>query len=221
MKRKRQEYEGFAPGFGFYKLFWIFFIGSFLGVVIETLWCIITRGHFESRQGLIYGPFNLVYGFGALLMTLGLHWCEHKNDRWVFVGGVLIGSVYEYFCSFLQEAMFGTVSWQYDHLPFNLHGRINLLYSIFWGILALLWVKILCPMMSRWIARIPNRWWKPLTWVLLAFMIANTVISACAVGRMSARHYGAPAQNAFERFLDAHYTDELLKFVYPNMVYTE
>ena len=75
-------------------------------------------------------------------------------------------------------------------------------------------------MMGRWIARIPNRWGKPLTWVLLAFMIANTVISACAVGRMSARHYGAPAQNAFERFLDTHYTDELLKLVYPNMVYT-
>lgn len=55
-----------------YELFWIFFIGCFLGVVIESIWCLVTRGYYESRSGLIYGPFNLVYGFGVLLMTIGI-----------------------------------------------------------------------------------------------------------------------------------------------------
>lgn len=54
--------KSFAHGLNFYKLFWIFFVGCFLGVVIETLYCLVTRHRFESRQGLIYGPFNLVYG---------------------------------------------------------------------------------------------------------------------------------------------------------------
>lgn len=39
----------------FYKLFWVFFIGCFAGVVLETIYCLIQRGHYESRVGLIYG----------------------------------------------------------------------------------------------------------------------------------------------------------------------
>lgn len=211
----------FSDGYNFYKLFWIFFIGCFLGVMIEILWCFFTRGYVESRQGLIYGPFNLVYGFGALAMTLGLRWCEKKRDLWIILGGFLIGSVYEYFCSWIQEWMFGTASWQYDNLPFNLNGRINLLYSLFWGILALLWVKMIYPLMCRIIRKIPNAWGKTVTWILLAFMILNTLISGFAVWRMSERHNGVISPNVLTDFLDRHYPDELLNRVYPNMVYVD
>ena len=209
----------FAHGLNFYQLFWIFFIGCFLGVVVETIWCLLTRHHYESRTGLIYGPFNLVYGFGALFMTLGLNWLRKKRDAWIFLGGFVIGSVFEYICSWVQEFLFGTVSWQYDEMPFNLNGRINLLYSIFWGVLALLWVKGIYPWMCRLVNRIPNKIGKPLTWVLLVFMILNSAISGLAVARMSARYAGEPATNALEQFLDDHYPDERLQKIYPNMVY--
>ena len=79
----------------FYELFWIFFIGCFLGVVIESIWCVLTRGYYESRSGLIYGPFNLIYGFGALLMTIGLNPLQHKKDKTIFFFGFMIGTVFE------------------------------------------------------------------------------------------------------------------------------
>ena len=224
-KAKHEAKDGkaqpFAQNYGFYKLFWIFLIGCFLGVVVETIWCIVTRGHFESRKGLIYGPFNLVYGFGALAMSLGLRSAKDNRDSWVFLGGYLIGSVYENICSWLQEQMFGTVSWQYDHLPFNIHGRINLLYSIFWGILALAWVKAIEPATSRLIARIPNQIAKPLTWVLAVFMVLNTIVSGAAVARMAERREGIEAHSTVEKFLDERYPDERLEKIYPNMVYVE
>ena len=208
----------FARGLNFYQLFWIFFIGCFLGVVIETIWCLLTRHHFESRKGLIYGPFNLVYGFGALAMTLGLHWLSKKRDFYVFLGGFVIGSVFEYLCSWMQEAVFGTVSWEYGKMPFNINGRINLLYSIFWGLLALFWVKGIYPMMCRWISKIPNKIGKPLTWVLLVFMIVNSAVSGLAVYRMSERREGLAPSNALEEHLDDWYPDEMLHKVYPNMM---
>ncbi len=222
LRTDRKENNGsFAHDMNFYQLFWIFFIGCFLGVVIETLWCLLTRHHYESRTGLIYGPFNLVYGFGALFMTLGLSWLRKKRDSWIFLGGVIIGSVFEYLCSWIQEELFGTVSWQYDKMPFNLNGRINLLYSLFWGVLALVWVKGLYPLMCRGISRIPNRIGKPLTWVLLVFMIVNSAISGLAVARMSARQQGAAASSSIAEFLDRHYPDERLEKIYPNMVYVK
>ena len=213
--------KSFAKGLNFYKLFWIFFIGCFLGVVIEILWCLLTRHHYESRQGLIYGPFNLVYGFGALAMTLSLYWLRRQRDSWIFLGGIVIGSAFEYLCSWIQEFLFGTVSWDYREMPFNLNGRINLLYSIFWGILALVWLKFLFPLMERWIERIPNRIGKTLTWILFAFMLANTVVSACAVARMSQRHQSIPASNTIDLFLDKHYDDERLNKINPNMVFVQ
>lgn len=215
---KAPAIRSFAHGLNFYKLFWIFFIGCILGVIIENIWCLATQFKWESRQGLIYGPFNPVYGFGAVFLTVGLHWLSRKRDLWIFLGSVLLGSISEYLCSWVQEMLFGTLSWQYDDMPFNLHGRINLLYSIFWGILGLLWVKEAYPRLSRLIERIPNRWGVALTWVLVVFMAWNMTISGLAVSRQTARHEGIPATNSFEVFLDEHYNDERLKKVYPNMV---
>ena len=60
----------FAAGVNFYKLVWVFIIGCVLGFVIEEAWCLLTKHVWESRKGLIYGPFSQVYGFGAVLMTL-------------------------------------------------------------------------------------------------------------------------------------------------------
>ena len=62
-ERESKSGASFAEGLNFYKLFWVFFIGSFLGVVIEVLFCLATQHRLESRTGLVYGPFNLVYGF--------------------------------------------------------------------------------------------------------------------------------------------------------------
>lgn len=45
----------FARGLNAYKLLLLCFIGSFLGVVVELGWCLLTRGHLESRSGLVYG----------------------------------------------------------------------------------------------------------------------------------------------------------------------
>ncbi|MCI5800989.1 MAG: putative ABC transporter permease [Oscillospiraceae bacterium] len=85
------------------------------------------------RTGLVWRPFNLIYGFGAVLLTLCLYRLRRKNDRWIFLGGALLGGGYEYLCSWLRETLLGTVSWDYSEIPFNLNGRVNLLYCFFGG----------------------------------------------------------------------------------------
>ncbi len=205
-----------AVGLTVYRLFWVFFIGCFLGVVVETVWCYVSRGYWASRTGLVYGPFNLVYGFGAALMTLCL--CRLRSRTACFFGGFLLGSVFEYLCSWVQEGLFGTVSWQYD-IWCNLNGRINLVYSFFWGLLAVVWIRRLYPALCRRLDRLSPALTRPLAWVLAAFMLWDTAVSAAAVGRWSARLAGQSADSALEELLDERFGDARMEQIFPNMIF--
>lgn len=65
-----------------------------------------------------------------------VHWQRTSCTITVTVrtDGTFIGGAYEYICSVFTEIVFGKIFWDYRGLPFNLGGRINLLYCFFWGI---------------------------------------------------------------------------------------
>lgn len=215
---QERKNDHFAQGLTFYKLFWVFFIGCFGGVVVETIWCVIQNGRIESRVGLIYGPFNLVYGFGAFALTLFLYNYRNRNKFNSFIGGFLVGSVIEYACSWFQEMVFGSTSWDYSQFPFNINGRICLRYSIFWGILGILWIKQIYPMMAEWILKIPNQIGKTLTWCLLVFMVFNTIATGLTVLRWAERvNNYTPPSNRLEEYIDRHYPDERMETLFANL----
>ncbi|MBO4299773.1 MAG: putative ABC transporter permease [Clostridia bacterium] len=217
-ERQRQH---FARGINLYKIGLILFVGSFAGVVVELFWCLITNGYLESRAGVVYGPFNILYGVGAAVLSLALYGVRNRGRAVSFLGGMLIGSAVEYVCSWLQELVLGTRSWDYSHMPFNLNGRICLLYSTFWGILGVLWIKDIYPRMSQWILHLPNTAGKILTWALVAFLAFDGLISALAVARWSARAGGDVADSAWEVFMDERFPDERMERIYANMSFVE
>lgn len=211
----------FATGFNFYKLFWVFFIGCILGVIIEMLFCLAVEQKLESRTGLVIPPFNPVYGFGAVVITLGLYFMRNARDLWVFFGGAALGGAFEYICSWYQETFLGTVSWDYTGQFGSIgNGRTSFVYMLFWGLLTILWLKFIYPFMSRMIEKIPKKVGIPLTWVLVAFMIFNMLLSGCAVYRMNMRNSGVEATNYFTQTLDEIFTDEVMDMIYPNMEIT-
>ena len=221
-KRKQKEKSlVFAEGCSFHKLVWLFFIGAFLGDITETIFCRITAGIWMSRSSVLYGPFSIVWGIGVVVLTMMLHKYRDKDDRYIFIFGTIVGGAYEYICSVFTELVFGTVFWDYSKIPFNLGGRINLLYCFFWGLASVLWIKNVYPFLSKWIEKIPKKAGAILSWLFLAFMAVNIVLSAMALGRYSDRYAGKPAENSVESFLDSHYPDERMERVYPNAIIKE
>lgn len=208
----------FAHGLNYYKLFWVFVIGCFLGVVIELLNCLYLFHTIESRSGVIYGPFNPVYGLGAVALTLCLYRFSNKNVIIIFGVGALSGGVVEYICSWLQETLFGTISWDYSAEFFHIQGRTCLKVCIYWGLLSILWIKLIYPFLSKMIEKIPNQIGKILTWILTVFFIFDLGISGLAVYRQKERSEDIPANNSVAEFLDQHYPDERLQEIYPNML---
>lgn len=212
-----EQSDHFAKGRNWYKLLLVCFIGSFVGVVVELLWCVLRNGYLESRSGLVYGPFNLLYGAGAVALTGCLYKFRNKGSWISFLGGMVVGSVVEYACSWGQEILFGSRSWDYSSMPFNLNGRICLLYSVFWGILGVWWIKDMYPRMAQWILKIPNTGGKILTLCLTVFFIFNSLVSLVAVGRWSERVEGLEPSNAVEEFFDERFPDERMERIYANM----
>ena len=216
-KKREVEAEGvFAAGCGFYKLVMLFLVGAFLGDITETIFCRITAGYWMSRSSVVWGPFSIVWGLAIAAATALLYRYRNRSDGFLFLAGTFLGGAYEYLCSVFTEIVFGTVFWDYSKIPFNLGGRINLLYCFFWGIAAVVWLKILYPFISGWIEKIPMHIGKVLTWVLLVFMIVNMAVSALALARMDARANGTPAENALEEWLDSSYNDDVMNRIYPN-----
>ena len=187
-----------------------------LGDITETIFCRVTAGVWMSRSSVVWGPFSIVWGLAIALVTALLYKYKDKGDRFLFLTGTLLGGAYEYFCSVFTELVFGKVFWDYSKIPFNLGGRINLLYCFFWGIAAVVWFKILFPPVEKWIEKIPAVAGKILTWVLLGFMVCNILVSCVALVRYDERGNGVQATNAVQKWADAHYDDAKMKKIYPN-----
>lgn len=209
--------KSFANGLNFYKLFWIFYIGCFAGVVVETLWCIITNGYFESRRALILELLNPVYGLGAVLISI----CFVKMTGWknifIYIGSFVVGGAFEWFCSFFQEMIFGTVSWYYQEDSLGILERTSLVYCVFWGFLGIIWVRGIYPFLSKYIEKIPNKIGKTLTWILIVIVLFDIIFTSKAVLRQTDRRHGIEAKNEIDKFYDEKFNDDVLKKIYPNM----
>ncbi len=200
------------------QLFWLFVTGAFLGDVIETVFCRITAGVWMSRSSLVWGPFSIVWGLAIALVTALLYKDRDKQDHHMFWVGTCLGGAYEYMCSVFTELVFGKVFWDYSAMPFNLGGRINLLYCFFWGIAAVVWMKGLYPKVAQLTDNIRKKTGGWLTAGLAVFMALDMAVSVMALVRQETRAQGHPAVYQWEQVMDQRFGDARMERIYPNAI---
>lgn len=211
--------KSFAAGINIYKVLWVFIIGCVLGVLWETVYVYATTGVLERRSGMIFGPFNQIYGIGAVLFTVVLYRYRNRSGLFIFLFSMMIGLIFEYVCSWIQEKLFGSTSWDYSKMPFNLDGRINLVYGVGWGVMGLIFLTHFWPWMSEMIERIPNKIGKPLTIAFAIFLAIDLLLSGLAVFREKQRILGEPANNIVEKWLDDAFPNGYMAKKYPSMTF--
>lgn len=207
----------FAQGINFSKLIWILFVSSFLGDIIETIYVLITAHILMRRSSLVLGPFSLVWGLGAVVLTVALSRIKKQNNISVFIAGFLFGGVFEYLCSVFTEVFFGMRFWNYSDMPFNIDGRTNLLFMFFWGVAALCWFRLLYPPLSKGIEKIPPVTGTVLAFAIAIFFICNSLVTVTVMIRTTDRKKNPEPKNAIERFIDMQYPEEAVKKLWPNM----
>lgn len=158
-----------------FELLTYFIIYSVLGWIMEST----VRTVCEKKiinTGFLKGPCCPIYGIGAIIMLLVLSRFEDKPILLFFLS-ITILTLWEYLVGVILEKMFHTKYWDYSNQKFNFQGRICLVNSICWGILGLVFIKILHPIVQNVLSKIDNN---ILTYAIILctiIFIIDTIVS--------------------------------------------
>ncbi len=194
-----------------YNLFYIFIIGSIYGWLIEGIWTLIKKGLIINHSALVIGPFNMVYGVCAVLLTALL--LKYKDDSKIklFIIGFIGGTIIEYLLSVIIELYLGFPAWNYSKKFMNINGRVCLPYSLFWGVISIVWIKYIYPVIEDFINQINKKKGIIFMKVLAIFMIFDFLFTHSAIVRAKKWDMGIPPQNSYEEFLDKTFNKYYLK----------
>lgn len=159
----------------YYYIFYSFLIYSFLGWTLEVIYHIYTEKRFVNR-GFLYGPVCPIYGATSVLLILTLTSIS-SNIFYVYLGGAVAATLIELITGFLMELFFHTKWWDYSTEKFNFKGYICLRFSLFWGLLAIVFMKIINPIISNFTYWILNNFGQVLYNILLIIIIVDIALT--------------------------------------------
>ena len=194
----------------FFNLFWIFVVASVLGLLMEEIvhFLFVVPGQWQDRAGLLFGPFSPIYGCGAVLMTIFLNRFHKSNWLVIFLVAAVIGGAFEAFVSLFMQYAFGAVAWDYSNMPGSLFGgRTCLPFMACWGLLGVVWIKLLLPFMLRLVNFIPWNWRYMLTTVAACFMLVDAVMTLQALDCWYMRLSHDPVDTPLQQFYDHEFGD--------------
>lgn len=210
-------------GLSIWRILAYFIIYSIVGYIIETIFGIITKGRWESRQSFLYGPFCAIYGLGAAIMIIFLHKYSKKYTT-LFLGGFIVGSIVEYLVSLIGEMILGIKWWDYSDMPLNINGRICVYFSLFWGFLALYLIASFNPRIDKFInwckSKISLKTLKSLTLTVTIIMLIDFIITGVAMYffliRMIAQNdLDVPKKEIVaQKYEDIYNNEKLSDFIY-------
>ena len=139
MKNTKEQGENyyFIP-----KILSQFLIASFLGWLYEigTVYCLF---HTYYDRGVLHLPLCPIYGFGMLVLLIVFH--RVKNSAVIFLGSFAVTTAIELASSYLLEWKFGYPLWTYEDWPLNYENRVSVISSCIFGLMALLFFKVIRP----------------------------------------------------------------------------
>ena len=161
------------------QLLWLLLVYSFLGWIIETVVGTIKSRSFINR-GFSSGPFCLVYGIAALLMTLTTRDLL-DNTFFLLIGCGILATVVEWFTGKLLERLNSHKWWDYSKNKWNYDGYICLQYSILWAVLGLLGMRYGNRFFLFVYRLIPDFFSNLLIWMLGIVAFLDILLSLAAV----------------------------------------
>ncbi len=162
----------------FHHFVWLFIVGCLLGVVVEGIFSLVDLGVWESHVTFLWVPLNIVYGAGACLTYVVANSLKKSNIFIEFVVFMILASVVEWICGFVEEVVLHSTSWNYGALgPLTIAKYISIPFSIGWGILGVLFIKFILPPLQRLFMKMQGKGWNIAAWIITVFLVINFALS--------------------------------------------
>lgn len=203
----------------FFNLFWIFVVCSIIGDAMETVFhvLVVDPGHWQDRAGLLYGPFSPIYGCGALIMTLCLNRFYKANFLMIFLVAAVLGGAFEYVVSYWMQYTYGAVAWDYTGEFLSIGGRTCGWAMACWGLLGVVWIKLLLPVLLWVINKIPWNLRYTITLLAASLMAVDVVMTLQALDCWYERLAGNPVDTNIQRFYSQYYDDGYMQNRFQSM----
>ncbi len=165
-----------------------FMMYSILGWIYEVFLEVVVYRWGFSNRGVLFGPYCIIYGVGALILILCLGGLQKKRlylgkilitPLLVFISIVAITTVLELIASYIMEFTQGGWLWDYTRFSFNFQGRIALNPSIRFGIGGMIFLYILQPLFKKLTDRMSDRTLYTVSLFLLVLFAADVIYTYC------------------------------------------
>lgn len=165
-----------------YFLYFMFY--SIIGWVYEVFLEVVVYRWGFSNRGVLFGPYCVVYGFGAVILLLTLSGLMKQKRKLgsvnitpvlVFVGIVVITTVIELIASYIMEFTMGEWMWDYTRFSFNFQGRIALNPSIRFGIGGMVILYLLHPLARKLTEKASTKAQRILALIFLIVLVADCI----------------------------------------------
>lgn len=110
-----------------------------------------------------------------------------NNPVYIFILGMVIASILEYFTSWAMEKLFHARWWDYNHYPFNLNGRICLYGAMLFGFFAVVVIKVVQPYVVKFTLNFSAYSLYILSVVLMVLFLTDTILTVHKVLHLKER----------------------------------
>lgn len=206
----------------FFNLFWVFVVCSLLGWGVETIYhmTVVDPGVYQERAGLLYGPFSPIYGVGGTLLTMALNRFRDKNLLVIFLVSAVVGGAFEYFVSWFMQFSFGITAWDYTGTFLSIDGRTNGQFMAMWGVMGVVWIRLILPIILKLVNKIPWNWRYAVTTACTVLMLADALLTLSSLDCWYQREAGTMDQTSktvIDDFCNAHYDNEFMQNRFQSM----
>lgn len=157
-----------------------FAVYSFTGWLLEIIYRSYTQKRFINA-GFLFGPFVPIYGTGALII-IGINiFISPLYPAARFFIYVIVLSFIEYITGELFEYYFRLKLWDYSDTKYHIKGKVNLLFSLTWGSLAIILTGFIHPAVSLVVNKLDKSAAPVISLFLTAYFTADTAFSAVSL----------------------------------------
>ncbi|QSX05150.1 putative ABC transporter permease [Sedimentibacter sp. zth1] len=181
------------------KLFLLFFATSMLGWIVETLYGVTYVGF--TDRGLLVMPICPIYGVAFVIIKLILktpetsYWnslsCKINSNKTkfkyyisqiityvlYFICATILTTLIELIIGLIIEKYCGVRLWDYTNMKYNLFGFVTPRFSIYWGLMATLFMTFVYPKLKEKVDTISYISLKKITSLILIILVIDITFS--------------------------------------------